>query len=151
ILWWKRMPINRSRLLKIVPFFLIGLGMGLLTIWWERHHVGTRGEVFSIGLVNRILIASRAIWFYAGKLLWPTNLTFSYPRWNIDHTNAVAYSWLVACVVTGLLIGYARRWLGRGPETALGFYVATLGPVLGFIMLYTFRYTFVADHYQYVA
>src|SRR5439155_1025541 len=28
---------------------------------------------------------------------------------------------------------------------------ATLSPVLGFIMLYTFRYTFVADHYQYLA
>ncbi len=31
------------------------------------------------------------------------------------------------------------------------FFAATLGPVLGFIMLYTFRYTFVADHYQYLA
>jgi tetratricopeptide (TPR) repeat protein len=31
------------------------------------------------------------------------------------------------------------------------FYVATLSPLLGFIMLYTFRYTYVADHYQYVA
>ena len=31
------------------------------------------------------------------------------------------------------------------------FFGATLGPVLGFIMLYTFRYTFVADHYQYLA
>src|SRR5213595_1352064 len=30
-------------------------------------------------------------------------------------------------------------------------FVATLSPVLGFIMLYTFRYTFVADHYQYLA
>jgi tetratricopeptide (TPR) repeat protein len=31
------------------------------------------------------------------------------------------------------------------------FYVATLIPLLGFFMLYTFLYTFVADHYQYVA
>jgi tetratricopeptide (TPR) repeat protein len=34
---------------------------------------------------------------------------------------------------------------------AAAFFVATLSPVLGFIMLYTFRYTFVADHYQYLA
>jgi tetratricopeptide (TPR) repeat protein len=34
---------------------------------------------------------------------------------------------------------------------ALAFFIVTLGPVLGFIMLYTFRYTFVADHYQYLA
>ena len=31
------------------------------------------------------------------------------------------------------------------------FFAATLSPVLGFIMLYTFAYSFVADHYQYVA
>jgi tetratricopeptide (TPR) repeat protein len=36
-------------------------------------------------------------------------------------------------------------------EVAAAFFVATLSPVLGFIMLYTFRYTFVADHYQYLA
>jgi tetratricopeptide (TPR) repeat protein len=34
---------------------------------------------------------------------------------------------------------------------ALIFFVVTLSPVMGFIMLYTFRYTYVADHYQYVA
>src|SRR6202030_3142099 len=31
------------------------------------------------------------------------------------------------------------------------FFVTTLAPVLGFSMLYTFRYSFVADHYQYLA
>lgn len=31
------------------------------------------------------------------------------------------------------------------------FFVVTLSPLLGFIMLYTFRYSFVADHYQYAA
>jgi tetratricopeptide (TPR) repeat protein len=36
-------------------------------------------------------------------------------------------------------------------ETAVLFYVATLSPMLGFIMLYTFQYSFVADHYQYIA
>jgi tetratricopeptide (TPR) repeat protein len=36
-------------------------------------------------------------------------------------------------------------------EVAAAFFVAMLSPVLGFIMLYTFRYTFVADHYQYLA
>jgi tetratricopeptide (TPR) repeat protein len=41
--------------------------------------------------------------------------------------------------------------VGRSLEVAALFFVATLSPVLGFIMLYTFRYTFVADHYQYLA
>jgi len=51
----------------------------------------------------------------------------------------------------GGLVFFLRRRLGRGPEVALVFYVVTLAPLLGFIMLFTFIYTFVADHYQYVA
>src|SRR5262249_51223084 len=42
-------------------------------------------------------------------------------------------------------------YFGRSVEVAAAFFVATLSPVLGFIMLFTFRYTFVADHYQYLA
>jgi len=41
--------------------------------------------------------------------------------------------------------------MGRGVEVAAIFFAATLFPVLGFIMLYTFMYSFVADHYQYLA
>ena len=50
-----------------------------------------------------------------------------------------------------MAIYFLRRYFGRSVEVAAAFFVATLSPVLGFIMLFTFRYTFVADHYQYVA
>ena len=49
----------------------------------------------------------------------------------------------------GATICYRR--LGRGPETAFAFFVATLGPLLGVVMVTTFYYSFVADHYQYLA
>jgi Flp pilus assembly protein TadD len=48
-------------------------------------------------------------------------------------------------------IYFLRRYFGRSVEVAAAFFVVTLSPVLGFIMLFTFRYTFVADHYQYLA
>jgi Flp pilus assembly protein TadD len=44
-----------------------------------------------------------------------------------------------------------RNWAGRGAEVAAVFFAATLSPVLGWIMIATFRYSFVADHYQYLA
>ena len=96
-------------------------------------------------------VASHAIWFYAGKLVWPTNLTFSYPRWVISPADVLAYGWMAAGVVVCCLIYVTRRFVGRSVEVATAFYVAMLSPTLGFIMLYTFRYTFVADHYQYAA
>jgi len=151
ILWLKTKPIDWRRLAQVVPFLAMGLGMGLLTVWWERFHQGTQGEFFSMGLRERLLVASHALWFYAGKLFWPVNLTFSYPRWAIDPANPSAYGWLLMGIGLGAAIFFTRRFVGRSVEVATLFYVATLSPLLGFVMLYTFRYTFVADHYQYVA
>jgi tetratricopeptide (TPR) repeat protein len=74
-----------------------------------------------------------------------------YPHWTIHSTDPLAYGWLVACAGACAAIWYTRRFFGRSVETAALFYVATLSPLLGFIMLYTFYYSFVADHYQYVA
>src|SRR5882762_4152386 len=151
ILWLQNKQINWRRIFQIIPFFLLGLGMGLITIWWERYHQGTRGTLFALGPIERILIASRAIWFYLGKLLWPSTLTFIYPRWTISPTHLLDYVWLLTAVGLCAAIYFARRYVGRGVEVAAVFFVATLSPVLGLIMLYTFRYTFVADHYQYLA
>src|SRR5881398_447213 len=151
ILWLQKKSINWERILQIAPFFLLGLGIGLVTVWWERYHQGTRMAVLALGPVERILVASRAVWFYLGKLIWPSNLTFIYPRWTIVSTHSLAYAWLLAGAGLCAVIYFVRRYVGRGVEVAAAFFVATLSPVLGFIMLYTFRYTFVADHYQYLA
>ena len=151
ILWLQKRTINRERLIQIAPFVLLGLLMGLLVTWWERYHQGTSGAEFAFGLPERLLIASRAVWFYAGKLIWPAKLTFSYPRWSITPNDPLAYGWLVGLLVVAAVIWFGRRRLGRGPEVAVVFFVATLSPLLGFLMLFTFRYSFVADHYQYVA
>ena len=150
VLWLKKTAIGRRALLEIIPFVLLALGMGLLAVWWEKYHQGTRMLV-SLGPLERLLIASQAVWFYLGKIFWPAKLTFIYPQWRIDAANPIAYSWPIAVAVTVALIFYGRRFFGRSVEVATLFFVMTLGPLLGFVMLYTFRYTFVADHYQYLA
>jgi Flp pilus assembly protein TadD len=151
ILWLKKIPIGWRRCAQVAPFVALGLGMGLVTVWWERNKIGTHGPAFAIGPLERILIASRALWFYLGKLFWPTNLSFSYPRWTISPHDPAAYVWLLATAVSGVAIGWARKWVGRGLEVAALFFAATLSPILGFVMMVTFLYSFVADHYQYLA
>ena len=151
ILWLQKKPIRRKQLIQIGPFVLLGLVMGLIVTWWERYHQGSSGPEFAIGFLERLLIASHAIWFYAGKLICPVRLTFSYPRWNIATNDPLAYGWLIALIGVFAVIYFVRRQVGRGPEVGLLFFIATLSPLLGFLMLYTFRYSFVADHYQYVA
>jgi len=150
VLWLKKAPIGRRQIFEIVPFVLMAVGVGLVAIWWEKYHQGTRTLV-SLGPLERILIASRAVWFYLSKIFWPSNLTFIYPQWHINPSNVLSYFWLVLSAGAAALIYYLRRFFGRGPEVAALFFLTTLGPLLGFIMLYTFRFTFVADHYQYLA
>jgi len=152
ILWLQRTPISWRRVFQIVPFLVLGIAMGVLAMWWERYHQGTSRAVFTfLSPIERVLVASRAVWFYFSKLIWPSNLTFIYPRWDIAPTHLLNFAWLSAGVIVCAAIYFLRRYLGRSVEVAATFFVATLSPVLGFIMLYTFRYTFVADHYQYLA
>src|SRR6266576_780795 len=152
ILWLQKRPITKERLIQIVPFVILGIGMGLLAVWWERYHQGTNRAVFPfLNPIDRILVASRAVWFYLSKLICPTNLTFIYPRWNISPAHPLDFIWLLAGIALCAVIYFARCYVGRSLEVAAAFFVITLSPVLGFIMLFTFRYTFVADHYQYLA
>jgi Flp pilus assembly protein TadD len=90
------------------------------------------------------------IWFYLFKLVWPVPLIFVYPRWAISA--AVWWQYLFPLAAVGLTAGlWALRRRGRGPLAALLFYLGTLFPVLGFLNVYPFRYSFVADHFQYLA
>src|SRR6266487_3555913 len=152
ILWLQKKPISWERIFQIIPFLVLGIAMGVLAMWWERYHQGTSRAVFTfLNPIERVLVASRAVWFYLSKLIWPSNLTFIYPRWDIAPTHLLNFAWLLAGVIACGALYFLRRYLGRSVGVAAGFFVATLSPVLGFIMLYTFRYTFVADHYQYLA
>src|SRR5260370_18583087 len=98
VLWLKQRPIGRRALLEIIPFVVLALGIGLVAIWWEKYHQGTR-VLISLAPMDRLLIASRAIWFYLSKIFWPSDLTFIYPQWRIVSSNLLAYVWLISAVV----------------------------------------------------
>lgn len=152
VLWLKNEPVNWRRILQALPFLLLGLGMGLVSVWWENHLGDYRAQYHLLGgPVSRLLIATHALWFYAGKVFWPANLTFSYPHWDINAHDWRQYIWLAACLVVVAVAWLGRRNLGRSSAAALMFFVAALSPMLGFIPLYTFYFSYVADHYQYFA
>ncbi len=152
VLWLKHPSVNWQRWIQVIPFWAAGLAMGLLSIWWEKHLGDYQARYdLSFSWLERLLIATHAVWFYAVKLFWPIHLTFSYPRWDINAGNPWQYLWTVGCTLVAALLWLGRHALGRGPVAAVVFFVAVLSPMLGFIPLFTFYYTFVADHYQYLA
>jgi len=149
--WLRRERIGWREFALMSPFVALGIGAGLVSIWWEKNKQGTTGEMFDFTVPERILIAGRALWFYLGKLVWPVRLAFSYARWNIDPSQPLQYLWPAGCVAVAGALWWFRRAVGRGPIAAAVFFVAALVPMLGFFSLFTFRYSFVADHYQYIA
>ena len=151
VLWLRGERIRLRRITQVVPFLLLGFLMGLVAIFWERFHQGTVGDRFSLSILESVLVATRAVWFYLGKLLWPTQLTFSYPKFEIDPYDPAQYAWLLAGGALLWALWHWRQRIGRTPLAAAVFFVAMLSPMLGFIPLFTFFYTFVADHYQYAA
>jgi tetratricopeptide (TPR) repeat protein len=150
ILWWKG-RLNPKYALATVPFFAIGLGLGIVTIVMEATHVGARGPDWDLSVAQRVLIAGRAVWFYIYKLLVPINLTFSYERWNVDATNVGQWLFPLGVVAVLVVLWFSRRRIGIGPLVAALWFVVTLAPALGFINTYPMRYSFVADHFQYLS
>ncbi len=151
LVYWKRGSIDRRSMLRAAPLFALGLVLAFITVWMEKHHVGAKGAEFGLSPLERCLVAGRALCFYAGKLAWPNPLAFVYPRWEISASDAV--QWLFPLIVIGALawLWLSREKLGRGPLVAGLYFAGTLVPAIGFVDVYPFTFSWVADHFQYLA
>ncbi len=151
VFWWQRGKLDwRRDVLPLVPWLLAGAGMGWITAHFERVLIGAQGADFTLDFASRVMLAGRVVWFYVGKLLWPAPLLFVYPRWTPDAS--VAWQWLypaAALLALGILLGTSRRQRGSLAATLL--FVGTLFPVLGFFNVFPFVFSYVADHFQYLA
>ncbi len=149
--WWKRGRLAARDVALLLPMFALGLTLAGITVWMERTHVGASGDEWNFSPLDRLLIAGRALWFYAGKLSWPHPLIFFYPRWTIDDRAAWQYLFPAAALAVIVLLWLLRGRWGRGPLAAVLIFAGVLVPALGFFNVYPFRYSFVADHFQYHA
>ncbi len=151
ILWWRRGTLRACDWLRLAPFFVVGLMFAWLTAHLERAHVGTEHLQIDLQAADRFVLAGRAVWFYFGKLLWPMSLTFIYPKWEIHAGEFWQWSGVAGALLLLATLGLLRRRLGRGPLVAALFFGGTLLPALGFVDVFPMRYSFVADHFQYLA
>ncbi len=151
IFWWQRGRLEwRRDVVPTLPLFAVGATAGLFTAWVERTYIGAQGAEFHLSAIDRLLIAGRAIWFYLGKVFWPVDLNFEYPRWSIDSSVAWQYIFPLAGLAL-LAVCWLLRKRSRAPLAALLLFGGILFPALGFLNVYPFKYSFVADHFQYLA
>jgi tetratricopeptide (TPR) repeat protein len=153
IFWWQRGRIGwRRDVMPLVPWFAVAVPAGLFTAWVERspQFIGAQGAEYALTLPERLLLAGRVPWFYAWKVLWPSNLMFVYPRWKIDAGDWRQYIFPLGTAALAIALGWLAS-KNRGPLAAFLIFTGTLFPVLGLLNVYPFRYSYVADHFQYLA
>lgn len=150
IAWWQRGKIPWRDLVRLAPLFAFGALAGGWAIWEQHYHQGAAGDEWGQTLAQRLIIAGRAPFFYLGKLFFPYPLSFIYRRWEIDATRAVEFVPLVAALVA-LTIVCVRSSRVRPLAVTVLFFGVMLFPVLGFFNVYFFRYSYVSDHFQYLA
>ena len=155
--WYHHGRLTRRDLLLAAPFFavavcFVALDLALVTS-------ATPAE-FHYTIAERVSIAGRAIWFYAGKLLWPLDLVIIYPHWDATlgsplewgrSTTAAAWALVAALPAIAAALWVLRGRTGRGLLAGLLFFVVTLSPALGFVDHTYMLFSFVADRYQYLA
>jgi protein O-mannosyl-transferase len=152
VLWWRKGRLEWKRdISPLVSWILVGAAAGLFTAWVETAEIGAKGAVFNLSGGQRCLIAGRALWFYLSKLLWPYKLTFMYPHWGVNTRAPWQYLFPAGFLVVLILFIMLARRGARGPLAALLYFCGTLFPVLGFLNVYPFVYSYVADHFQYLA
>ena len=151
VCWWRRGRLDwRRDVVATLPFFALGATAGVFTAWVERTYIGAQGAEFRLSPIERGLVAGRALWFYLSKVFWPRELNFEYPRWSVDPTAFWQYAYPLAMLVL-LIACWSLRSRSRALLATLLLFGGILFPALGFLNVYPFRYSFVADHFQYLA
>lgn len=170
VFWWRRGKLGWCHdIIPLLPWLFLGLASGTVTAYFEHALIGAQGAAFELTAIERTLLAGRVVWFYLGKLLWPVDLTFIYPRWTVDAS--VWWQWLfplatLAVLAALLVLARSRSAIAlnaqlsalsspaharRAPLAAALLFGGTLFPVLGFFNVYPFLFSYVADHFQYLA
>jgi len=149
LLYWRHGRVTRRDAVRLIPAVLIVL-VGAAIYMWSDVNMYSAEDMPVLTPVGRILVAGRALGFYVGKFLWPDPLLIIYPRWLVG---VAWWEYLFPLAVAGVLVvlGLWARHRSRGPLVAVLFFIVTLSPVLGFVNFSYFTFSFVADHFTYLA
>jgi tetratricopeptide (TPR) repeat protein len=143
--WYMEGRVSRRRLAELIPYVLMALAASALALWTQDLE-GANDPLWQRSIPERLVTAGAVVWFYLGKLAWPHPLVFVYPKWQVDAANVL---WWLPLIGVLILAAVVMRW--RGIRLALLYFIIALGPVLGLLDHYFLRYSFVGDHFQYLA
>jgi len=136
----------RKGLARLVPFFLISILFAVVTVRTEA-----AVEAADSSVVQRLLAACAALWFYIGKVLVPVGLDPSYPRWHVDASSVWWWLPLVGLIAGAAVVVRFRGVLGGRALWGAANFVVPLAPMLGLTRFSYMDLSYVADHFVYLA
>ncbi len=147
--WVIRRRWSVQSALRIAPMLILGVVSAYVTIRTEAGNSLTPLE--SPELLVRPFVAAGAVWFYVGKLLVPTHLAGAYLRWDVSGAQPIFLAAMAALVGLGALLWKMRRRVPSQAMWGLAHFLITLTPMLGLVAFNYTRYSFVANHFVYLA
>lgn len=142
----------RRTLLQMGPLFLLSALSGLMSIWSRNVEGSGENQKWALDWLLRVPVAGKALWFYLGKLIWPHPLIMIYPRWELNAGDLLVWLPLIATLLLTVLLWRNRHGeRGRALFFAWTYFVIALLPVLGLLTHGFLKFSFVADHFQYLA
>ena len=157
--WWqdKKSPGTtttqrlRREVIRTLPFFLIAIVLGLVTMWFQNRGIGEE-EIVIGSLPRRVVNCAMAVWWYAGHLFVPVRLMAIYPNWRFDSPRVLEWLPLIGLIAILAGLWHWRNRGTRGAFLAVACFILALLPALGLVrMAYVRSGTLVADHFQYFA
>ena len=130
----QRNAIGRRQLALILPYFVIALVLGSITIWFQNRGIGE--EEIALGSPARRLVnAALAIWWYAKQVFIPYPLMTVYPAWRFGSPTIA--EWLP---LAGLVALVVFLWIGRNRGAApfllsVAYFVLAVLPVVGLVRM----------------
>jgi protein O-mannosyl-transferase len=134
---------------RLAPYVVIAVALAAIQAQFST--VLETSEATSLGALDRGLRAFAIVCFYAGKMIWPANLSFDYGSWQV---RARELQWWAPSILvvggTWLLWRYRHGW-ARLALPAWLFILVTLLPVVGLREVGFMKYSPVANHYAHLA
>ena len=150
--WLQSGRINRTCLLRTIPFFVLSMTAAFVSLHFERpSDIPDWADFRPGGIIPRLANAGWVVWFYLYKAVIPLKLSMIYEKWPVDAASVVF--WLPAAALVGslaVLWRLRRRWPARALLLAIGYFVVMVFPVVGFFDMSYMQYSWVADQFQYV-
>lgn len=143
--------LKRS-LVKTAPFFFLSLFAGFINVgWYEYDSLSPADRINELGPVERVLLLGWTTGFYLWKAILPYPLAFIYPRWEISASSFFDWLPLIALVGVAATVAAKAKWRQSAVTSGILAYWFLLFPALGLFTIYFQRYSFVADHWHYLA